>query len=202
MNDPKNMGWDRDRDPQLYGLYVKKLPRWGWAGQKSPEEKAYIKRVKAPIDGETIRGGLFTSDGWRRMEDRAITSLMIRTRKQGTQEAIMEDKTDVDKQQKSNIGGCTGKGWEPGQSGNPKGRPPNELSITNLMRQKLDDVPTELLGKPYTGGKTWRELIAEAALTGAAFGQSAYTKELLDRLEGKVADKVQGEVKVYRVVEE
>lgn len=47
MNDPKGLWWDRDRDPQLYDLYVRKLPRRGWPGQKSPEEKAYIKRVKA-----------------------------------------------------------------------------------------------------------------------------------------------------------
>jgi hypothetical protein len=46
MNDPKGMGWDRDLDPMLYDLYAKKLPMRGWAGAKSPEEKAYIKRIK------------------------------------------------------------------------------------------------------------------------------------------------------------
>ena len=47
MNDPQGLGWDRDISPSLYDLYAKKLPWRGWAGQKSPEEKAYIRGVKA-----------------------------------------------------------------------------------------------------------------------------------------------------------
>ena len=76
MSDPKGLGWDRDINPSLYDLYAKKLPWRGWAGQRSPEEKAYIKRVKA-MDGKTARGGLFTSGGWQRMEYKAVTSPLI-----------------------------------------------------------------------------------------------------------------------------
>lgn len=47
MNDPKGMGWDRGINPSLYDHYAKKLPWRGWAGQRSPEEKAYIKKEKA-----------------------------------------------------------------------------------------------------------------------------------------------------------
>ena len=68
MSDPKGLGWDRDINLSLYDLYAKKLPWRGWAGQRSPEEKAYIKRVKAPMDGKTARGGLFASGAWRRMD--------------------------------------------------------------------------------------------------------------------------------------
>jgi hypothetical protein len=47
MDDPKGLGWDRNLDPVLYDLYAKKLPWKGWAGNKSPAERAYIKKVKA-----------------------------------------------------------------------------------------------------------------------------------------------------------
>ena len=46
MDDPKGLDWDRNLDPLLYDLYAKKLPWKGWAGHKSVEEKAYIRRVK------------------------------------------------------------------------------------------------------------------------------------------------------------
>lgn len=112
----------------------------------------------------------------------------------------MEEKTGIgkpDKQVNSRLAEARVETqWKPGQSGNPAGRPKNELSITNLMRLKLDDVPTEIMGQPYTGEKMWRELIAEAALGGAALGQSAYTKEILDRLEGRVTDKLDATLKV------
>jgi len=36
-----------DGDPVLLKLYLKKLPKRGWAGRKSPEEKAYIRWYKA-----------------------------------------------------------------------------------------------------------------------------------------------------------
>jgi len=96
-----------------------------------------------------------------------------------------------------------GKPWQKGQSGNPKGRPKNERSITAMLRNQLDMVADITLedGTKNTE-KTWAELIVDAVLKGAATGDGRLTKELLDRLEGKVADKVQGEVKVYRVVEE
>jgi hypothetical protein len=38
-------------------------------------------------------------------------------------------------------GGITGKGFEPGQSGNPKGRPPGSVSITAEIKKKLQEIP-------------------------------------------------------------
>ena len=46
-NDPKGLGWDKTLNPSPYDMYAKKLPMQGWAGVKSPEEKAYVKRYKA-----------------------------------------------------------------------------------------------------------------------------------------------------------
>jgi hypothetical protein len=47
MDDPDGLGWDRALDPELYDFYVKRLPRRGWAGHKSPAEREYIRKVKS-----------------------------------------------------------------------------------------------------------------------------------------------------------
>ena len=39
------------------------------------------------------------------------------------------------------LGGITGKGWVPGQSGNPSGRPKGSISIKDKIRQYLEDNP-------------------------------------------------------------
>lgn len=41
-------------------------------------------------------------------------------------------------------GGITGKGWLPGQSGNPAGRPKGSVSIRDKIRQYLEDHPGEV----------------------------------------------------------
>lgn len=93
-------------------------------------------------------------------------------------------------------------GFQPGESGNPGGRPAGQ-SITAMLRNQLNEIADITLedGTKNTE-KTWAELIVDAVLKGAASGDGRLTKELLDRLEGKVAHKFQGEVKTYRVVEE
>ena len=98
----------------------------------------------------------------------------------------------VDKQQSNSLGGCTGKGWKPGESGNPAGRPKNKVYITEILRK--------LLEQDAGDGKTNAELIAEAMVKLAsspdARGHVPTVKELLDRLEGKVTQPVatEGEI--------
>ncbi len=90
--------------------------------------------------------------------------------------------------------------WKPGQSGNPKGRPKNIKYLTELLREQLDEVPDTIDGKKNT--KTWRELICDSILRAAVKGnQPAITKELLDRIEGKVKDahQIEGEVPIHIV---
>ena len=87
--------------------------------------------------------------------------------------------------------------WKPGQSGNPKGRPKNTVYLSEMLRDQLDQVPETIDGEPNT--KTWRDLICESILKAAVKGnQPALTKELLDRIEGKVKDKhqIDGELPV------
>jgi len=78
------------------------------------------------------------------------------------------------------------KGWKPGQSGNPKGRPPNTKYISELAREKI------LTPCPYAPDKTWGEYLVERWL-GQAVENPTFFKELMDRLEGKVLQPVGGE---------
>lgn len=78
--------------------------------------------------------------------------------------------------------------WKAGQSGNPKGRPKNTVYFSEMLRDQLDQVPDAIDGEPNT--KTWLELIRDTLLRAAVKGnQPALIKELLDRIEGKVAEK-------------
>jgi len=71
--------------------------------------------------------------------------------------------------------------WQKGQSGNPDG-----YSLTALVKQLLKEVPEIRIGnKPNT--RTWRELIVQAWLVGSYQGNATLFKELLERIEGKVA---------------
>ena len=66
--------------------------------------------------------------------------------------------------------------FKPGQSGNPSGRPRKPVSERLLQRLIEED---EAVGK----------LIAESLLMKAISGDVPALRELLDRTEGKVADK-------------
>ena len=76
------------------------------------------------------------------------------------------------------------KPWQPGQSGNPGGRP-RTAPITELLR--------ELLQKPYPGDKqnrTYAHKIAEAMLKRASQGDVRAAREVADRTEGRAMQSV------------
>ena len=76
--------------------------------------------------------------------------------------------------------------WKEGKSGNPNGH-----SLTGLVKKLLKEVPElQIGGKRNT--KEWRLLIAQAWLVGAYQGNATYFKELLERIEGKVAQPIVG----------
>jgi len=87
------------------------------------------------------------------------------------------------------LGGVTGKGFMPGQSGNPNGRPPKNKCITSLVK--------ELLELDAGKGKTHGQLVAEAMVTLAKEtrfkGNVSAIKELLDRVEGPVTLQIGGD---------
>ncbi len=72
--------------------------------------------------------------------------------------------------------------WQPGQSGNPLGRPKKQDTITSLVKDILDQVD----GKTK---KTYAQLVAEAMVKGA-LKDPQILKELLNRCEGKVREEI------------
>jgi len=72
--------------------------------------------------------------------------------------------------------------WKKGQSGNPGGRPRGR-SITARLRERLDADDGKLA-----------ELIVKVMIREAAKGKFQFAKEILERTEGKVADKARVEL--------
>lgn len=70
---------------------------------------------------------------------------------------------------------------------NLNGRPSKDVSLTSLVKSLIDTVPPG-----ETKGRTWRQLLALAWLSGA-MKNPVLMKELLDRLEGKVMLPVGGQ---------
>ena len=65
-----------------------------------------------------------------------------------------------------------------------KGRPKGSLSLTNEIKKVLE-------GEDEASKKPIIELLAIAATKQAMKGNAAYFKEIIDRLEGKVTDKIE-----------
>ena len=72
--------------------------------------------------------------------------------------------------------------WAPGQSGNPGGRPKTKV-VSDLIKARLARI-TE--GDPRSDA----ERLAEVIVDGALEGDIQFIKELLNRVEGKVADVI------------
>ena len=70
----------------------------------------------------------------------------------------------------------------PGQSGNPLGRPPKNVSITSLIKEKLDTID------PKTG-KTHAQLITDKIFQIAMSGNLSAAQEILIRTDGKVTER-------------
>ena len=78
------------------------------------------------------------------------------------------------------------KGWKKGHSGNPNGQ-----SLTSLVKKLLNEIPNVAIDKKVNT-KSWRELIVQAWLVGSYKGNATLFKELLERVEGKVAQPLTG----------
>ncbi len=68
--------------------------------------------------------------------------------------------------------------WKKGQSGNPRGRPPRGVTMTNALKR--------LLAKRDTDGRPWRDVVAQALVDAALAGNVSAIKEIYERLDGKV----------------
>jgi len=75
--------------------------------------------------------------------------------------------------------------WKPGQSGNPKGSPKKDISITMQQREMLTQVC------PYDAkGRTWLEYLCDKGLVQVSEKPEAM-KDFKDRTEGKVPDRLE-----------
>ena len=67
--------------------------------------------------------------------------------------------------------------FKPGHSGNPDGRPKNEVSITAIIKAHLEEHPEDIKN------------IVEMLIGKAKDGDKDHLKILLDRVDGKVVEK-------------
>jgi hypothetical protein len=75
-------------------------------------------------------------------------------------------------------GNTLGNRWQPGQSGNPKGRPKG-VTLSEAIRRRLTEQA------PGKSEQTYAEVIAAALCKQAAKGNVLACKEIMDRTEGK-----------------
>ena len=73
--------------------------------------------------------------------------------------------------------------WKPGQSGNPNGRP-RGTGVTDRIHQWMQ-------AKADDTGRTGAEVFADKVLDLARNGDFRFVKEILDRYEGPVVQKVE-----------
>lgn len=86
-----------------------------------------------------------------------------------------------------------GRPFLPGQSGNPSGRPKGSKTLTGILRELLDkDVPgaVEEHGMPLT----YAQLLVRTAIKHAAQGNPTFFREILERMDGKVPDRIEAKL--------
>lgn len=89
---------------------------------------------------------------------------------------------DAEKQRGNSAKTVVGRPFKKGESGNPNGRPPKRLCLTNMLEDELRRLsPIDDNGEK----RTWAELVARALVRQAVKGDMAAIRELLDRLDGK-----------------
>lgn len=71
--------------------------------------------------------------------------------------------------------------WQPGESGNPEGRPPG-VSLTATVRRILEERPNG------TDEKTYLEHISKRAVLNAMAGKEKTLEMIWERVDGKVTD--------------
>lgn len=98
-------------------------------------------------------------------------------------------------QQKNNgkklLGGVTGKGFKPGQSGNPGGRPKSK---------PLTEIYQEIYSDPKIREKVKKQIIATMTRKGMA--GVLERRESADRIEGKVAQEAEVAVTINAMSDE
>lgn len=79
--------------------------------------------------------------------------------------------------------------FKPGQSGNPAGRPKNKPSVTALLREAMETVRK---GDTRATQEIFVERLIELALQGEGWA----VKEVLERMDGKVSQKIEQDIDI------
>ncbi len=79
--------------------------------------------------------------------------------------------------------------FQPGESGNPSGRPKGQVSLTHRLK-KLMTMPVRVKGVAFNPERLYADLFVELAVVAATTGDFKFFKEVFDRLDGKVPDHV------------
>jgi hypothetical protein len=87
-------------------------------------------------------------------------------------------------------GNKIGNRFQPGESGNPKGRPKSITLSEAYRRQLAQPVPKD------SQGRTYAEVIAELMCKRATQGDVAAAREVADRVEGKARQALDVDMKV------
>ena len=83
----------------------------------------------------------------------------------------------VDKQQKKQLGGATGRGFMPGKSGNPRGRPKKAKCIPDILRS--------ITKAKIEGYETKLHAILDNVVEQAIKGDQWSIQFIADRMEGR-----------------
>jgi len=85
---------------------------------------------------------------------------------------------NVETTTKKQLGGITGKGFVPGRSGNPAGRPKGSFSLVEMIKHKLQEIPE---GKD----KTYAEYFVEQIMKKSVIeGDTSMMKDMINRVDG------------------
>jgi Family of unknown function (DUF5681) len=78
-----------------------------------------------------------------------------------------------------------GRPFQPGRSGNPRGRPPGEICLTALLRAALAE-------KDIDGKRTKARAVIDALVSEACQGKTAAIQQIFDRIDGLLQPILEG----------
>lgn len=78
-----------------------------------------------------------------------------------------------------------GRPFQPGQSGNPKGRPPAEICLTALLRAALAE-------RDVDGKRTKARAVIDALIEQACEGKTAAIQQIFERIDGLLQPILEG----------
>lgn len=81
--------------------------------------------------------------------------------------------------------------WKRGQSGNPAGRPPNKPTLTEYMKARIHEVCETDRKK-----RTYGEILADRTIVLALEGNATALREVFDRIDGRLAQPIEGKIDV------